>query len=160
MPQPTAPPRAPKRKSKEPINLHQGKCVLGKNKRVIYCGFSLSHHLSVQDCGRRYNEKQWKSYYSRFRSQNSHFFFRGLSAPKWPGSPHYWEFTIKFRHTTLDRTPLDEWSARHRDMYLTTNNSHKRETSIRNHNPSKLAAASPRLRLLGHRHRHFQAYYS
>jgi hypothetical protein len=24
--------------------------------------------------------------------------------------------------TTLDRTPLDEWSARHRDLYLTTHN--------------------------------------
>jgi len=35
-----------------------------------------------------------------------------------------------FRHTTLDRTPLGEWSARHRDVYLTTNNTHKRQTSM------------------------------
>jgi hypothetical protein len=32
------------------------------------------------------------------------------------------------RHTTLDRTPLDEWSARRRDLYLTTHNTHKRRT--------------------------------
>jgi hypothetical protein len=29
-------------------------------------------------------------------------------------------FTITLRHTTLGRTPLDEWSARCRDLYLTT----------------------------------------
>jgi hypothetical protein len=40
-------------------------------------------------------------------------------------------FTITlFRHTTLDRTPLDEGSARRRDLYLTTHNIHKRQTSM------------------------------
>jgi hypothetical protein len=34
-------------------------------------------------------------------------------------------FTIThFRHTTLGRTALDEWSARRRDLYLTTHNTH------------------------------------
>jgi len=33
------------------------------------------------------------------------------------------------RLTTVRLTPLDEWSARRRDLYLTTNNTHKRETS-------------------------------
>jgi hypothetical protein len=31
-------------------------------------------------------------------------------------------FTITLRHTTLGRTPLDEGSARRRDLYLTTHN--------------------------------------
>jgi hypothetical protein len=31
-----------------------------------------------------------------------------------------------FRHITCDGTPLDEWSARRRDLYLTTRNNHKR----------------------------------
>jgi hypothetical protein len=39
-------------------------------------------------------------------------------------------FTITLRHTTLDRTPLDEWSAKRRDVYLTTHNTHKRWTSM------------------------------
>jgi hypothetical protein len=40
-------------------------------------------------------------------------------------------FTIThIRHTTLGRTPLDEWSARRRDLYLTTHNTHKRQTSM------------------------------
>jgi hypothetical protein len=35
-----------------------------------------------------------------------------------------------FRHTTLGRTALDEWSARRRDLYLTTHNTHNRQTSM------------------------------
>jgi hypothetical protein len=35
-----------------------------------------------------------------------------------------------FRHTTLDRTPPDEWSARRRDPYLTTHNTHKGQTPM------------------------------
>ena len=34
------------------------------------------------------------------------------------------------RHTTVGRTPLDEWSARRRDLYLTTQNTHNRQTSM------------------------------
>jgi hypothetical protein len=34
------------------------------------------------------------------------------------------------RHTTVGRTPLDEGSARRRDLYLTTHNTHKRKTSM------------------------------
>jgi hypothetical protein len=34
------------------------------------------------------------------------------------------------RRTTFGRTPLDEWSARRRDLYLTTLNTHNRQTSM------------------------------
>ena len=34
------------------------------------------------------------------------------------------------RHTPVGRTPLDEWSARRRDLYLTTYNTHNRQTSM------------------------------
>ena len=36
----------------------------------------------------------------------------------------------KQRHTTVGRTPLDEWSVRNRDLYLTTHNTHKRQISM------------------------------
>ena len=57
-------------------------------------------------------------------------------------------------HTTVGRTPLDEWSAPRRDIYLTTPNTHNRQTAmspggIRTHNPSKRAAAELRLRPRG-----------
>jgi len=34
------------------------------------------------------------------------------------------------RRTTVGRTPLDEWSARRRGLYLTTYNTHNRQTSL------------------------------
>ena len=39
-------------------------------------------------------------------------FFRGATAPSGSVLPRWWAFTIALRHTTLGRTPLDEWSAR------------------------------------------------
>jgi hypothetical protein len=54
----------------------------------------------------------------------------GATAPSGPGPPHYRYFTIALRHITLSTTPLDEWSARHRDLYLTTNNNLKKQTSM------------------------------
>jgi hypothetical protein len=53
------------------------------------------------------------------------FFSSGATASSGPGPPHYRGFTI-----TLGRTPLDEWSARRRDLYVTTHNTHKRQTSM------------------------------
>jgi hypothetical protein len=52
-------------------------------------------------------------------------FFYGMIAPSGPGPPHYRGFTI-----TLGRTPLDEWSAQSRDLYLTIHNTHKRQISM------------------------------
>jgi hypothetical protein len=34
------------------------------------------------------------------------------------------------RRATVGRTPLDEWSARRRDLYLTTHNKHNRQISM------------------------------
>ena len=34
------------------------------------------------------------------------------------------------RHTTVGRTPLDKWSACRRDLYLTTHDTHNRQTSM------------------------------
>jgi hypothetical protein len=58
------------------------------------------------------------------------FFFHGATAPRGPRPPHFSGFTITLRHTTLGRTPLDEWSARRTDLYLTTHNTHNRQTSM------------------------------
>ena len=57
-------------------------------------------------------------------------FVHGATAPTGSGSSHYRGFTITLRHTALGRTPLDEWSARRRDLYLITHNNHKTLTSI------------------------------
>jgi hypothetical protein len=54
----------------------------------------------------------------------------GAKAPSGLGSPRYQGFMITLRRTTLGRTPLDEWSARSRDLYLRTHSTHKRQISM------------------------------
>ena len=55
------------------------------------------------------------------------------------------------RRITFDRTPLDEWSARRRDLYLTTLNTDVHVPGgIRAHNPSKREAVDARLRSRSH----------
>jgi hypothetical protein len=56
--------------------------------------------------------------------------FHGATAHSGPGPLSYRGFTISLRHTTLGKNPLDEWSARRRDLYRTTHNTHTRETSM------------------------------
>jgi hypothetical protein len=57
-------------------------------------------------------------------------------------------------HTTVGRTPLDEGSARRRDLYLTTQTLYKTNIQapggIRTHDPSKRSTADLRLRPRGH----------
>jgi len=40
------------------------------------------------------------------------------------GAPHYRRSIFIFRTTAFGRTPLDEWSARHKYRFLTTHNTH------------------------------------
>ena len=57
------------------------------------------------------------------------------------------------RRSTVCRTPLDEWSARRRDLYLTTHNTQTNihaPAGIRTHDLSSRAAADLRLRPRGH----------
>ena len=46
------------------------------------------------------------------------YYFHHATVRSGPGPPHYREFTITLRHTTLGTSPLDEWSARCRDFCL------------------------------------------
>ena len=76
--------------------------------------------------------------------------------PSGPTRPHYRSFTVTLRHTTLGKTPLDEWSAGHKNHHMTAHNTHNRGISmppsgIRTRIASKPTAADPRLSLRGHR---------
>ena len=66
-----------------------------------------------------------------------------------------WFLDHTLRHTTVGRTPLDEWSHRRRDLYLTTHNTHYRQTSmppggIRTHDLSRRLAVDLGLRPRDH----------
>ena len=53
-----------------------------------------------------------------------------LESPNGPDPPYCRSSAITFRNTVFGRTPLDEWSALCRDLYLTTHNIHARQTSV------------------------------
>ena len=61
------------------------------------------------------------------------FVFLGAIAPQWALASSFTRFVFLHhtqRHTTVGRTPLDELSARRRDIYLTTQSTHNRQTSM------------------------------
>jgi len=45
-------------------------------------------------------------------------------------SPYDASRSLSLDNTTLGKTPLDQWSALRRDLYLTTHNTHTRQTSM------------------------------
>ena len=58
------------------------------------------------------------------------YFYDSATAPIVARPPLYGGFIIILRHTTVNRTPLDEWSARRRDLYLRMYDTHDRHTSM------------------------------
>ena len=64
--------------------------------------------------------------------------------PEWATASSFTKFLDHTRRTTVGTTPLDEWSARRRDLYLTTRNTHNRHTCSRLHSNPRSQQASGR----------------
>jgi len=63
--------------------------------------------------------------------KNTVFYFFWRNSPHWSRVSSFTRFLDHTqRRITVGRTPLDEWSARRRDLYLTTNNTHNRQISM------------------------------
>ena len=58
-----------------------------------------------------------------------------------------YEVPRSHRLTTFGRSPLDEWSSHRRDLYRTTHNNHKRQTSVRSAGFEPAIPASERLQI-------------
>jgi len=59
------------------------------------------------------------------------FFVFGATAPNWARASSFMRFLDHTqRRITVGRTPLDEWSACRRDLYLTTHNTHNAQISM------------------------------
>jgi hypothetical protein len=73
-------------------------------------------------------------------------FVFGTTAPSGPGPPHSRGFLDHAqRRTTVGRIPLNEWSARRRDLYLTTHDTHNKHPCPRwNSNPQSQQASDRR----------------
>ena len=64
------------------------------------------------------------------KSELSTFVCFWHNSPQWVMASLFTRFLYHTRRTTVGRTPLDEWSARRRDLYLTTHSTHNRQTSM------------------------------
>ena len=81
------------------------------------------------------------------------FFFLWRNSPQWASASSFTRFLDHTqRRNKVGRTPLDEWSARRSDLYLTTHNTHDRHPNpggIRIHSLSRRAAAALHFRPRG-----------
>ena len=59
--------------------------------------------------------------------------FSYLDSASRPRHPHCWGLDITLRNTKLGRNSLSEWSARRKDLYLTTPNTYKTHTHTHTH---------------------------
>jgi len=65
----------------------------------------------------------------KIENGSSSFFWQ--NSPQWARPSSFMRFLDHaHRRTMVGRTPLDEWWARRRDLYLTIHNNHKKQTSM------------------------------
>ena len=102
--------------------------------------------------------RRHETLYEKYHHWYSVCFWR--KSPQWRRASTFTRFLDHTqRRTTLGRSPLDEWSVRRRDLYLTT----QQQTDInapgeiRTHNLSRRSAAGLRLRPRGHWDRHLRS---
>ena len=70
------------------------------------------------------------------------YFIFGMTAPQWTRASSYTRFVDHTqRRTRVGRTPLDEWSAHPRDLYLTHNTHDKRPCPRWDSNPQSQQAS-------------------
>jgi hypothetical protein len=121
--------------------------------RIYFCQMRILHRVSAHLTDRVSRHK-----YTNIGILNLYiylfiylFILHGSTAPSGPGPPHYRGFAITLKHATLGRTPPDEWSARCRDLYLTTHNTRKRQTSMLSagFEPTISASDGPQTHALG-----------
>jgi hypothetical protein len=70
--------------------------------------------------------------------------FSGSAAQRGLRPPRHTRFRVHRRRATVGRTPLGEWSARHRDIYLTTHTADKHPCPWCDSNPKSQQASGRR----------------
>jgi len=75
-------------------------------------------------------EEEYKQNCVSWGRKPPHFYHGTTPPPQCARASSLSRIHDHIRHTTVGRAPLDEWSDRHRDLYLTTHNNHNRETSM------------------------------
>ena len=102
-----------------------------------------------------------RSLWMLFQTLPSLLWEKSARQPPWAKASSFRRFLDHTqRRTTFGRTPLDKWSTRRRDRYLTTHNTHNKHPCPpldSNHNFSRRAAVDLRLRPHGHWDRHIRS---
>ena len=98
----------------------------------VNCIFTLLNYVTspgIKGCQKKSTHQTYLNDSNHMRNLVNNIFFHVSKAPMGldliveVSRPH------SIRHTTFGRTPLDEWSARRKELYLTTHNTDKRQTS-------------------------------
>jgi hypothetical protein len=97
------------------------------------CIWSCCMHAEVSSFLHSVNDRYFSvqnTLYHCFMSQKIFgFFAQQPPPPQWVMASSFTRFLDHTqRRITFGRTPLDEWSARLKDLYLTTHNTHNRQT--------------------------------
>jgi hypothetical protein len=125
------------------------KVVVGRDYTcVIYCG--KEHQTETVPYIVRYNNERQLDRKYVSSCINQHRLSFGATAPQWARASSFTTFPDHTqRRIAIGKTPLDEWSARHGDLYLTTHNIHNRQTSmppsVRRPSPSTARPLGPSL---------------
>jgi hypothetical protein len=95
------------------------------------CSFLITYNLDrLRWRGQGYLDLPKKPYYIDYNNLEHDFFFGRCDPARVMASLFFRFLDHTQRRNTVGRTPLDEWSARRRDLYLTTHNTHNRQTSM------------------------------
>ena len=111
------------------LNLH-APCMLWQLicRTNCVCSICFLHTLSILQHVSAHHKCHHQGVSVAIIKMFSIFFLFGATAPQWVRTSSFTRFINHTqRRTTVCRTPLDEWSARRRDLYLTTHNIHNRE---------------------------------
>jgi hypothetical protein len=74
--------------------------------------------------------------------------FYGASVLSWSGSPLYRGFTLTLKHTTIVRTSMEVWLARHRNLWQNTTLEETSGSSV-GFEPTNPASEQPQTKALG-----------
>ena len=112
-------------------NWTSAQCICKWKRLVIHKYFFLSPSI-ITICPRTFSNRVWRSLLMACRAYIQ-WYISYLSALTLVGCGSSCMTFLDYsqRRTAVGRTPLDEWPARRRDLYLTTtHNAHNRQTSM------------------------------
>jgi hypothetical protein len=105
------------------------KCFLYCNHQV-HRDFLITQYFDVRHTVAAMEEQRQAVCQNYVFNTLLYIFSHGATASSMPRSPHCRRLINTVKHTTFSRTPLDEWSALRRNLYLTTHNTHNGQTSM------------------------------